>query len=124
MNWEQQARHALQDIYALGYDYDGFTKVDDLKGLIDDLVIIARQAQKGEYNYNENFWGAIEEYRMAKKSVAEDRGYAFKTDTGQWFLLRCPKCHKENWAMSVSSGVCAWCGFDMNKDTQDAETNS
>ena len=39
--------------------------------------------------------------------IVEDKGYAFKTETGKWFLVRCPKCHKENWAMSVSSGVCA-----------------
>ncbi len=28
-------------------------------------------------------------------------------------LMRCPECGKENYAMSVSSGECAWCDFDV-----------
>ena len=26
------------------------------------------------------------------------------------YMVRCPKCNKENWAMAVASGQCAWCG--------------
>ena len=33
---------------------------------------------------------------------------------GKTYLVNCPKCGKENWAISVSSGVCAWCGYDAN----------
>lgn len=33
-------------------------------------------------------------------------------------LIRCPECHKENYAMNVLSGICTWCGFDANKETQ------
>jgi ribosomal protein L37E len=34
---------------------------------------------------------------------------------GKVYLVRCPKCKRENWSGAVSSGVCAWCGFDANK---------
>jgi ribosomal protein L37E len=27
------------------------------------------------------------------------------------YLVRCPECGKENYAMAVSSGYCAWCGY-------------
>lgn len=30
-------------------------------------------------------------------------------------LQRCPECQRENYGGSVSSGVCAWCQFDANK---------
>jgi len=30
-------------------------------------------------------------------------------------LERCPVCGKENYAMAVIGGQCAWCGFDVNK---------
>ena len=29
-------------------------------------------------------------------------------------LERCPMCGKENYAMSVSSGICAWCKFNAH----------
>jgi ribosomal protein L37E len=29
-------------------------------------------------------------------------------------LIRCPKCGKENYAMAVTTGSCAWCGFNPN----------
>lgn len=37
------------------------------------------------------------------------------------FLVRCPKCKRENWALSVSSGICAWCGYNAN--TEGVDTN-
>ena len=36
--------------------------------------------------------------------------YLFESG-GKLFLVRCPKCEKENWAPSVASGQCAWCGY-------------
>lgn len=27
-------------------------------------------------------------------------------------LICCPKCGRENYALSVLDGVCCWCGFD------------
>lgn len=40
-------------------------------------------------------------------------GYIGKKDK-HLGLLRCPECGKENYALNVSSGICAWCGWDMN----------
>lgn len=30
---------------------------------------------------------------------------------GTILLLRCPNCDRENWALAVADGVCAWCGY-------------
>lgn len=35
----------------------------------------------------------------------------FRDDTGKLYLVRCPKCKAENYAPSVASGECAWCGW-------------
>lgn len=41
-------------------------------------------------------------------------------------LIKCPQCGLENWAMAVLSGICAWCGYDVNKDKKNErrETNN
>lgn len=41
-------------------------------------------------------------------------GVAFRMQDGKLGLVRCFDCGKENYAPAVSSGVCAWCGFDCN----------
>jgi len=38
------------------------------------------------------------------------------SDDGKIFMSRCPECGLENYAMCVSSGTCAWCGYDATKD--------
>ena len=38
---------------------------------------------------------------------------------GKTCLVRCPKCKRENYAMAVSSGICAWCGYNANEEKQD-----
>lgn len=38
-------------------------------------------------------------------------GYVFKSKDDKLFLVRCPKCGMENYALSVSCGQCAWCGY-------------
>ena len=40
---------------------------------------------------------------------------------GKIYLVRCPKCGRENYAPNVSSGICTWCGFDANKEAQNDE---
>lgn len=46
------------------------------------------------------------------------RGYGFVPKNpekkGKIALTKCPLCGKENYAMSVSSGQCAWCPFNAN----------
>ena len=34
-------------------------------------------------------------------------------------LVNCPECHKENYAVNVLSGVCTWCGFDINGEDEE-----
>lgn len=53
----------------------------------------------------------IKEAVEAEKKLEEN----FEAD-GKKYLVRCPKCKRENYAMSVSSGICAWCGYDANKE--------
>ncbi len=46
----------------------------------------------------------------------EKIGYAFRSkDDGKFHIMRCPRCHKENYLMNVSQGDCAWCGFSLNQ---------
>lgn len=37
-------------------------------------------------------------------------------ENGQAYLVRCPKCGRENYALNVASGICTWCGYDANKE--------
>lgn len=42
-------------------------------------------------------------------------GFGFKSkETGKICLIRCPLCGRENYSMVVSSGDCAWCGYNAN----------
>ncbi len=40
-----------------------------------------------------------------------NQGNIFYGEDGKPFLVICPKCGKENWAMAVALGVCTWCGY-------------
>lgn len=51
---------------------------------------------------------------MSIKDVHKENGYGFICDDGHIAMERCFKCGRENWAMVVYKGVCAWCGFDAN----------
>jgi hypothetical protein len=44
----------------------------------------------------------------------DDQFIGFRGPGDRLFLKRCPECAKENYALAVSSGMCAWCGW--NKD--------
>lgn len=41
--------------------------------------------------------------------------YVFAASGGRKFLVRCPRCSRENWTCAVASGVCCWCGYDANR---------
>ena len=41
-------------------------------------------------------------------------GYRGK-HSGAIGLQRCPECSLENHAMSVATGTCAWCGWDIHE---------
>ena len=44
----------------------------------------------------------------------EDCRANFRGKDGAAFVVRCPSCRRENWAMAVASGQCAWCGWTEN----------
>ena len=37
--------------------------------------------------------------------------YVFYGEKGDPFLIRCPRCERENWTMAVATGVCCWCQY-------------
>lgn len=49
----------------------------------------------------------------------QDRPPNFRSDDGRLYLVRCFECApehgRENWAMNVASGTCAWCGWQDGK---------
>jgi len=46
----------------------------------------------------------------------EYRGFGFKSkEDGRLCINKCPNCGQENYAMAVSSGGCAWCGFKADE---------
>ena len=48
--------------------------------------------------------------------IRKGKGVGYKdTKSGLVCMIRCFACGKENWAMAVASGQCAWCGHDANK---------
>lgn len=49
--------------------------------------------------------------------VRKGKGFGFTYDADgvtKICMVRCFKCGKENWAMAVITGNCAWCGHDAN----------
>ena len=46
-------------------------------------------------------------------TAGKGNGY-IKLSNGEYGMTRCFECGNENYAMSVSSGICACCGFDAN----------
>ena len=56
------------------------------------------------------------------KDVRKDKGFGYKTDNGLVCMQRCFTCGRENWAPIVSSGQCAWCGYNPNdKEVKDED---
>lgn len=49
------------------------------------------------------------------KSKVLTAGVEYYEDTNDLLLIRCPKCGRENWALQVASGICAWCGYDAHE---------
>lgn len=38
-------------------------------------------------------------------------------------LVRCCACDRENYALNVLSGICTWCGWDINKKNAECFTD-
>ena len=58
--------------------------------------------------------------------VVNDRRPNWRNTAGQLYLVRCFACDadhgRENYAMSVSSGECAWCGWSDARNTHNQPT--
>jgi ribosomal protein L37E len=51
-----------------------------------------------------------------QKLIKKGKGSGYIDETnGRICMERCFACGKENYALAVSSGTCAWCGHDANK---------
>lgn len=44
-----------------------------------------------------------------KERRYDGEGYSFRNKSGEWYMIRCHECGKENYAPSVATGVCACC---------------
>jgi ribosomal protein L37E len=47
--------------------------------------------------------------------MSEKEGYSYTDKDGKICMIRCLKCKRENYILAVSSGMCAWCGYDANE---------
>ncbi len=51
------------------------------------------------------------------KTIYQERGIE-ALDDGRILLIVCPKCHCENYAPNVVSGVCTWCDYNAHQDIE------
>jgi hypothetical protein len=59
------------------------------------------------------------------KEVNQNQSPNFRDKKGNLYLVRCFACGgemgKENWAVVVATGTCAWCGWKEKKINKQAE---
>lgn len=53
--------------------------------------------------------------KMTNKNIQKRNGFGFLSKDDNFCMIRCFECGKENYAMAVMSGCCAWCGYDANQ---------
>ena len=57
---------------------------------------------------------------MKKQKTIQDRTPNFRDKNGRLFLVRCFACGsergRENYAMAVADGQCAWCGWTEKEE--------
>lgn len=57
-----------------------------------------------------------------RKKVNQDQHPNFRNKEGRLYLVRCFACPdagergRENWALVVAKGECAWCGWKEEKE--------
>ncbi len=61
---------------------------------------------------------------MSEEDIRKGKGFGYRKDDGSIGMIRCFECGRENYAMAVSSGMCAWCGHDANEQPSTNQTNS
>jgi len=82
---------------------------------------VERQEQKEKLEKERKFL-------MEYKPIDDNRQFShpnWRNDKGRLFLVRCFKCNplngRENWAMAVATGSCAWCGWEDPKNDKEDE---
>ncbi len=55
-------------------------------------------------------------HKITIQSIIQGAGVGYKDEDGTICMIRCFKCGRENYAISVSTGKCAFCGYDPNKE--------
>lgn len=53
----------------------------------------------------------------------EEKGFMWQHE-GRIYMVRCPKCGRENYAPNVATGICTWCGYDANKHAEELGFNN
>lgn len=55
-------------------------------------------------------------------NVLKDPKGTYRDEDGTLCLIYCPECKRENWAMVVATGQCAWCGYSEKKEDENVGT--
>lgn len=58
-----------------------------------------------------------------EKPIIIPKGCFWVEEKKMFYMQRCPKCKMENYTPNVASGICAWCGWNVNKVENDEKTN-
>ena len=53
--------------------------------------------------------------KMSNIKLSQKSSPNFCDEEGNAYLVRCPECKRENYIPMVATGVCAWCGYNLNE---------
>lgn len=53
---------------------------------------------------------------MSENTIIKDAGVGYKDADGTICMIRCFRCGRENYAVAVPTGKCAFCGHDANEN--------
>jgi len=43
----------------------------------------------------------------------------FRDEDGKLYVVRCPECKRENYALAVAGGRCCWCGWGESEKEEE-----
>ena len=61
------------------------------------------------------FGKTLKIFKMCNIELTTTSSPNFCNEDGKAYLIRCPECDRDNYAFNVASGICTWCGYDLNK---------